>query len=113
MSGSDAVWVEVQLFRNDKSIVSRLTELPQPDKHLHILWGFFSNNSLIKTVIISCCGSESNDGVYDGGGIDGCETIDHWNDHSIFLTVVAAIQREETMDVNHIPKINSKTGYQD
>lgn len=74
---------------------------------------FFPSNSLVKTVIISCCGSESNDGVYDGCGIDGCETIDHWNDHSIFLTVVAAIQREETMDVNHIPKINSETGYQD
>lgn len=69
---------------------------------------FFFVNLPVKTVIVSFCGSESNDGVYDSRCIDRCETIDHWDNHSIFLTVVAAIQREETVDFKHIHKINTK-----
>lgn len=80
--------------------------MPQPNKHLEFC---FFNNLLVETVIISFCGSESNDGVYDSRCVDGCETINHGDNHSIFLTVIAAVQREETADFKHIPK----TGYQD
>lgn len=86
---------ELQFFRNNKSIIIRLTELPQPKKTTFIFWVFFFSNLLVKTVIISFSGSEPNDGVYDSCCIDGRETIDHRDNQGIFLAVVAAIQREK------------------
>lgn len=89
---------ELQLFRNNISIIIRLraaSTKQAPGISRGLVLFFFPHNLLVKTLIISFCGSEANDGVYDSCCIDGCETIYHWDNQGIFLTVIAAIQREK------------------